>query len=211
MHLSFFSTRLTKQLKACIKYFKALNQLQIVVFSCYIRRNYPAKSHFYEQEIHEHRLKLLIAMQKMRTVAAQDTQNNLGKLENLYEIIFSLNTLKLRITDHTTFEICETEFKTISRSLSDALQHVIIFLNWQCDQPKKISLENVSDPKASALLDGAAKVIGSLSNKIDALDELYRNTLQVTSADPIFFLFFIQDLMALRDELESFFLGLLNG
>ncbi len=178
--------------KSIIKYFKALDQLQVVIFNCYTQRMYPEKTYDYEKNIHKVRLKLFNAMKKIRTFLDSE---DLPKFENFYEMIFSLNTLKLRVTDYATFEMCESEFKKVSQSLTDVLKHIILFMNGK----------NKPDLKSSA------KVIANLSNRIDELEELYRSTLQVVSKDPIFFLFFVQDLIALRDALESFFVGWLNG
>jgi len=183
--------------KASIHYFKALDKLQIAIFNCYLREDYLENNHFYEQQIHKARLTLLYAMKKIRSIAIQGSQDKLARLENLYEIIFSLNTLKLRISDPATFEICAAEFEDISRRLTDSLKHIILLL------------DNISEPK-SVSIGETAKIMGRLSNKIDVLEEFYRSTLQVVSPDPIFFLFFVQDLMAFRDELEAFLVGVLN-
>lgn len=185
-------------LKACVNYFKALNKLQIIVFTCYLSKEYAINQSFYEKKMHKARTRLLRAMKKIRHVEKKDTAVNLAKLENLYEIIFSLNTLKLRVTDHATFEVCEMEFKKLSECLTNALNHINLFL------------EKEKHPERHMLGD-TAKVLGRLSHQTDALEELYRSTLQVVAKDPIFFLFFIQDLMAFRDELESFILELFNG
>jgi|SRR5579872_2227269 len=183
-------------LKACIKYFNALNQLQKIIFSCFFKQDYIVNYYFYEQKIHKARLKLFRAIKKIRGLATKDNPVNLAKLENLYEIIFSLDTLKLRVADHATFEMCEMEFKKLSACLSNTLEYINLFLDKQ--QHVHSDLDNI------------AKMMGKLSHQIDALEELYRSTLQVVAKDPIFFLFFVQDLMAFRDELESFLLELFN-
>ena len=210
MYLSFFASGSKKLLNACVHYFKALDKLQIAVFNCYLQKDYVFKKYFYEQQMHKARLRLLYAMKKIRRVTGLDEKNHLAKLENLYEIIFSLNTLKLRITDHATFEVCETEFQKISQSLSKVLEHIAVFLFELRHQQPNISIDNITNPTIRHMLDDTAKIMGKLSNQTDRLEELYRSTLQVVSKDPIFFLFFVQSLIAFRDELESFFLGLLN-
>jgi len=195
--------------KACIKYFKALNQLQKSIFACYIQKDYLLNQYLYRQQIHRARLKLLTTMKKMRSIAR--LQNKIVQLENLYEIVFSLNILKLHVIDHTTFDMCIGEFKKISEGLSSTLQHIILFLERQGHPRTKIVLENGRDQPDHPLLHDAAKIFGGLSHKIDELEELYRSTLQVAARDPIFFLFFVQDLIALRDMLESFLLGLMKN
>ncbi len=180
--------------KFYINYFKTLDALQKIIFDFYIQKNDSRDPALHEQHLHKARIALLSAMKKIRLGMAQTEHKNLEKFENLYEIVFSLNTLKLRIPDYTTFEVCETEFKKISDSLSELLQH---FRN--CLKNKNVTL------------DSTAKMLGKLSNTIDRLEELYRGTLQVIAKDPTLFLFFLQDLIALRDTLESLFLGLFNA
>lgn len=187
--------------KIFINYFEAMNQLQLDLFACYIQKDYVLRKDFYEKRINKARITLLRSMKKIRMkYIAHDEANikRLTKFESLYEMIFSLNILKLRITDYATFEICEAEFRKISNKLSDVLKHIIVLLG------------NRSDRKSNQLIESTAKIMGKLSHQIDSLAELYRTTLQVVSPDPIFFLFFVEDLIALRDELESFILGLIN-
>ncbi|HSW68777.1 MAG TPA: hypothetical protein VLI69_01295 [Gammaproteobacteria bacterium] len=207
MHLFFFASKSKKLLNNWIKYFKALNHLQSVIFNCYLQRDYFSKIIHYEKIIHQARLKLMRIMKKIRK---SDEQKNLNQLEKLYETIFSLNTFKLRILDHTTFEVCEPELKKTSQSLDAALRFVVVFLEKQFCQKEKISLRNISTRTARDMLEKSAKMIGNLSRQIDKLEELYRTTLQVISESPIFFLFFVQDLIALRDQLEAVFLEIIE-
>lgn len=210
MYLSFFASGSKKLVNACVRYFKALDKLQIAIFNCYLHKDYIFKKYFYEQQMHKSRLKLLSSMKKIRSVTGKDEKNYLTKLENLYEIIFSLNTLKFRVADHATFEVCEIEFKKISQSLSNVLDHIILFLVELSHQQTDVSIKDVINPQIRHMLDDTAKIMGKLSHQTDSLEELYRSTLQVVSKDPIFFLFFVQSLIAFRDELESFFLGIIN-
>lgn len=182
-----------------MNYFKALDQLQIAILSCYIQKDYQEKKYDFEQTIHKARLNIMGTMKKLRLkIGAQGQTDFLSKLENLYEIVFSLNILKYRVTDYATFEICKKEFAKISVKLSEALKQI------------NLLLKHISNLSSHTMMEETAKTMGKLSNQIDLLEELYRSTLQVVSKDPIFFLFFIQDLMALRDQLESFILGLIN-
>lgn len=199
MYLSFLQTNKMKAAQASINYFKALDQLQIAIFNCYIQKDDGINHFKYELKIHKSRVKILRTMKNIRIMNGQSSQDKLAKLENLYEIIFSLNTLKIRILDPATFEICEEEFKRISFKITDAIKHIVILLG------------NCSTQTSHTLVDDTAKIIGLLSNNIDAFEELYRSTLQVVSSEPIFFLFFVQDLIAFRDELESYTLELLHG
>jgi hypothetical protein len=202
-----FSNKSSRWLKECIHYFKTLDTLQKAIFSCYLEKDHD---NVHEKNIRTARKRLLQAMIKLRSLPYKNANERLGKLENLYEIIFSLNTLKLRILDPSTFEICKTEFKKISDSLSHILEHTTIFLDRQRNPRKKMSVQNLADQHAARMMDETGKNMGQLSRNINDLDELYRATLQVVSQEPIFFLFFLQDLTAFRDVFESFFMDLLN-
>ncbi len=188
----------SKWFKACIHFFQSLDQLQKSILSCYFQKEYKEKKYDFEQKIYKSRLKLLGAMKKIRSIMKDNRQKNLTQIENIYEMVFSLNILKLQVTDYATFEICEKEFINISVRLSAVLKHIMALL-------KKNSIM-----QSNSLVSDAAKIMGKLSNQTDSLEEVYRSTLQVVSRDPIFFLFFLQNLMALRDELESFILGLID-
>ncbi len=202
--------RAKKLSKLYILYLKALNKLQSRILICYVAQDFLNKNFYYERKIYQARLRLFTIMKKIRFIVEQKANSHLSALENLYEIVFSLNILKLRASDPSVFEICRAEIERISRSFSIALQKMGIFIAQQEGEGKKISLENVTDTKTRILLDNMAKAIGQFSQKIDAFEEVYRSTLQVVTPEPIFFLFFLQNLMALRESLESFFLGLLN-
>lgn len=154
-------------------YFQLLDQLQHIIFSCYIKRDYLSKRYQYEERIHQVRNKLFHLMQKIRASASEN--KILPQLEHIYEIIFSLSLLKLRVPDHATFEVCEQEMKLLQSAISAVLV------------------------SASANQD----LIERLSGAINSFEEVYRSTLQIVSYEPVVFLFFLQDLGALRDELQS--------
>jgi len=187
----FFSKR-NKLLKSCVHYFNTLDQLQIVILKCYLRRDYKINQTIYNQHIHKIRLKILKTIQKIRCLGLHSALIDINQLTNLYEIIFSLDTLKSRVKDHTTFEVCENEIKHITESLSHLLQYIVFILN----KKRKNQHPHL---KMDAL-------ITDFAYKTQAFEELYRSTLQVVSAHPIVFLFFERDLKALRHELESFLL-----
>ncbi len=161
--------------KIVTNYFETLNQLQDLVLSCYINRDYFDKRYLYEEKIQKIREKLFGIMRQARLLIIHDAKT-IAQLENIYEIIFSLNTLKLRVSDYATFEVCENEIKVISKCLAD------IFLA-HCRRPE--------------LLD-------EFSVFIEQFEELYKTTLQVVSQEPMVFLFFVQDLIALRDVLHEY-------
>ncbi len=160
-------------------YFKILNQLQELIFSCYIKRDYFEKRYQYEENIQQIRKQLFEVMKKLRLLFGGETKK-ISQFENLYEIIFSLGTLKLRVPDQATFEVCENEMKILSNCLAKILLGFSLHKN---------SLPQLIDAFAGA---------------VNGFEELYQSTLQVVSYEPIVFLFFVQDLIALREEFQFF-------
>jgi len=167
----------TKLKKTLGKFINSLNQLQSIVFSCYIKRDYFANRYDYEKQIHRVRIQLFHHMKKMRLLCGDQP---LSSMENLYEIIFSLNVFKLRVADHATFEVCENEMKLFTQCISAILTNA-------CDSRFR---ENDS--------------MAQLSSAINNFEELYRSTLQVVSYEPIVFLYFVQNMIALREGLDIF-------
>src|SRR5438552_11222156 len=92
------------------KYFRQLDNLQKIIFSCLLNRDYAEREDEYEKKFHQAKSKLL------SIIPAQAECY-------LVEIIFSLNLLKFRIPDHATFEVCEQELRDISNSLSIVLRN----------------------------------------------------------------------------------------
>ncbi len=160
-------------------YFRKLNQLQQCILICYIQRDYLEQRDRYEAKIHSVRKKLFDVMKKIRR-CIENQSYLLNLLEDLYEIIFSLNTLKLHVDDFSTFEVAKNEFKLLSQEI------------------EKIFATNFFKTNGSIKLDEFTAVI-------ESFEELYRSTLQIVSQEPMVFLFFIQDLLALRDVLQNLF------
>lgn len=156
------------------KYFCALDQLQKLIFSFYIKRNFGENRFLHEKKLIQCTSRVMRAMQSVRLHVKDD--KSIAQAESLYEIIFSLDLLKNRLTDHATFEICETELKKITQTLS------AVFSEIQTTQPLS------TKPNFDAA--------------IQALEIVFQNTLQVVSADPLIFLFFIRALYALSQRLN---------
>lgn len=188
----------TKKIKQSIQaYLCALDQLHITLFSAYIKRDYFENRFYYEKKIINQTRAMMYALDEVRLathvipvhigIEKFSTQpidlndgrvwyeNIISRLENLYEIFFSLDLLKHRLIDHSTFEVCQAELKKISKMLSKILNH---FFN-----EKDLLLYQ------------------ELEGSIQALEILFQNTLQFVTADPLNFLFFIRDLKALSKEL----------
>jgi hypothetical protein len=155
-------------------YLHELDNMQKIIFSFYIKRNFGEDRFFHEKRLLKQTSKIMRAMKKVRDSLLDS--KTISYLEPLYEIIFSLDLLKDRLIDHATFEICEQELKNISHGLS------AFFVALKKSQ--------VADTKMK------------FDNAIQALEIIFQNTLQVVAADPMVFLFFIKDLYALSNSLD---------
>lgn len=166
-----------KRKKAIVFYLSTLNQFQHFIFTMFLQKDYLDRLDDYEKKMHQHRLKVFLAVGKLRkNLKWTRYKNMLSTLIHLYEIMFSLYELNQRVKDRTLFDVCAIEFKSLS------LQLDIIF--------KKIMHKEFVD-------------LDVFSSAIVSFDELFRSTLQIISPEPIIFLFFVQDLLALYQELTS--------
>jgi predicted house-cleaning noncanonical NTP pyrophosphatase (MazG superfamily) len=159
------------------RYFTILNALQKIIFSGYIQRDYLVHQDRYEEKIQQLRNKLFRVMKEFRS---QENLNSLAQFENLYEIIFSLTVLKLRVVDPAIFEVCEKEMYQLSQCVAHILSEVERSDN-------KIAMDNLFLKLAAA---------------VEAFEEIYRTTLQIVSYEPMVFLFFLQTLIALQNTLR---------
>lgn len=166
------------------KYFRQLDRLQKIIFSCYIKRDYAQNQLYYEKKIHLEKMnlfKIVCNIRKHIPSLCYLFQDN-GRGVCLYEIVLSLNTLKLRISDHATFEVCQRELEGITNSISAVLDDV----------------------------SRGRDCVNSLSNVLQSIErfsEVYQSTLRVITAEPTIFLFFIQDLIDFNETLEKFFVA----
>jgi hypothetical protein len=173
--------------KAIVVYLKQLHHLMAIVFSFYIKRDYFENRIVYEKKLVRQTKLVLSALQKIRDkLLGSNNEDFVFCLENLYEIIFSLDLLKHRLLDHATFEVCENELKNIFDS-------ICVLLNASSVDIKKIN-------QADADLRGA----------ILAVEAVFQNTVQFLMADPMMFLFFIRDLQSLNNEIKDLHLSLLR-
>lgn len=160
--------------KSAQKYLRTLDNMQKIIFSFYIKRNFGENRFLHEKKLLQQTSKIMRAMKRVRETL--EDQKMTAYLAQLYEIIFALDLLKDRLIDHATFEICEQELKAITHVLSS-------FINEICNNQKNGIKQK---------LDGV----------IQALEINFQNTIQVVSADPMVFLFFIKDLYALSNALD---------
>ena len=103
-----------------------------------------------------------------------------SKINHLSEIIFSLNQLRFRVHDYTTFKVCILEMQEIEKY---SVMSIIELANC-CFKKTSIHLSQFED-------------------KIHQFENIYNRALQIVAIDPLVFMFFIQDLYALHEELRK--------
>ena len=136
------------------------------------KRNYLEERDNYAKKMHSIRKSLFLAMKRLR---AQEV-SCLNSFAHLYEIFFALENLNTRVKDPTIFEVAEREFKDLSFSLSNAF--------------------SLLGHKKSA-----EEALQVFSTSIENFEAMYSDALQIVAPDPLVFLFFIQDLLALQEQL----------
>lgn len=146
---------------------KHADDLQKLFFVIFINQDYPEHRFKYEKKIHAQLVKLLQAK-----MVLEKWNKNSGY--NLFiEKILSMGSLRYRIQDHATFEVCQKELKAISEKMSASIY-----------QPNQINLVE-------------------LKQAIKSFKKIYRNTLTVVSKEPIYFLVFIEQLLEIYDSLKE--------
>lgn len=164
-----------------------LAQLQHAYFACYLKSDYLSKQPSYEKILYQKRSLLLAKMEHARYSLKKNKKIAkrwavvFSKIEHLSEVVFSLNQLRFRVSGYAIFEICIAEMQALEKTSIAALKSLAQFILW--NTPSVYSVE--------------------LLDKIHAFEAISHRTLQIASPEPIIFLFFIQDLYALYDEINQ--------
>lgn len=169
-------------------FLRALDRLQVTVFSCIIKRDFIANQNDYAAQLIAQTRALMKIMQKIRHYFPEQDRL-ISRLENMYEIVFSIDLLKHRLFDHATFEVCENELKNIKNSISEKIEEVSMFIRSRI-MPRTIRVRDKPfhwDEKAIA--------------SVQAFEALFQVTLQFISSDPMIFIFFIRNVKTLHEEL----------
>ncbi len=166
-----------------------LAQLQHTYFACYKDRDYFSKQSVYEKEIYKKCSKWLISVSRARFLLNKNKKVSaewrvvFSRVEHLSEVIFSLNQLRFRVSQHAIYEICSFEMQALDRTSAAAFKDVTKMLLW----------DNNSIPSLELL------------DCIHSFEAISNRVLRVASPEPIVFLFFIQDLYALNDEINKLY------
>jgi hypothetical protein len=171
--------RIKKKLANCLY---ALADLQQAFFVNYLRKDYIKHQLRYQKALYSSSKHFFCA-----TVNASRIIKNkprylevFEKISHVSEIIFSMNQLRLRVDDYTTFKICARELQGIEKFSTLLLKQLAVSLF------KKNDAETME-----------------FEQKIHDFEGSYNRTLQIVSVDPLVFMFFIQDLYAFYDEVKS--------
>jgi hypothetical protein len=175
----FHEKKIKKTLGNCLR---MLAYLQQAFFVNYLEKDYIKRKLHYQRVLNAKTKAFFRAI-----IKASDLINSTSKywdifckINHLSEIIFSLNQLRFRVDDYTTFKICTRELQAIEAlSVKIFLQLALLFFK-----------KNTFD-------------ISSFEEKIHDFEGIYNRTLQIVSVDPLVFMFFIQDLYALYDEMKN--------
>lgn len=154
---------------------QALADLQKSLFIFYFKKNTS------ESIIHK---KKSIYFEKITQINKHLTNNNkkiIVAIEELYAIIITIHQLRYRISDYATFEVCHRELRSIEKN-SITLMHQIAKRFFKKNH--RFDLENY---------------IISIQN----FENVYEQTLQVITRDPIVFLFFIHDLYIFKEIVKK--------
>lgn len=103
-------------------------------------------------------------------------------LERIWELTMSLSSLRYRLSDKHIFRMSESELSALTAAIQAILK--------QCRHPNPENLSQLPLQK--------------LEVAIQAFEELYQGMLQTVAPEPLVLLLFIQDLHALKEELEKF-------
>lgn len=106
------------QKKKIIRCLDALNQLQIVIFTILLKRDYATNHFNYERDIHEANGAVLRALRDLR--AAGQDQSFFPLLEHSYELLLSMSSLRFRLMDFSILEMCQQELVQISEAMAQS-------------------------------------------------------------------------------------------
>src|SRR6185437_5472109 len=110
----FYKRRVKKALGNCLE---ALATLQRAFFVNYLRKDYIKYQLHYQRRLNIQSNFFFRAMVKARSLINPGSKywEAFCKINHLSEIVFSLNQLRFRVNDYTTFKICLRELQEIEK------------------------------------------------------------------------------------------------
>lgn len=145
------------------------------IFACLLQPDYPNRQYLYENRLHMNRQALYRALLTLTTLTHDYPNPKHVKLIEQLRLLFSLMQnyaeIRYRVSDHTTFSLCEEELKTLMQTINLALQKI----------------------KFCQRTDNAAELYEAIKHFIAN----YHHILQVSAPEPLVFLLFIDSLKQL--------------
>jgi hypothetical protein len=152
------------------------------IFTFFLAKDYQALHFNYERQWHSNNVKFLKKLRQSQWLLNYfhgDFKSRFAKvlsnIEQLHEILMAMWLLIDRVEDHTTFDVATKEFTRLSDGMLAYLHALAAQLRRQ-----KFSLPE------------------DFSEAIDELQEVNHDALQVVAREPIVFLLFVQDFIALN-------------
>lgn len=172
--------------------FKSIQQLSLLtqeIFSCFLNPEYQEHYYLFERRIHLKKNALMTCMLNLWSSKVQN-KIQLESLDTIFNLTLSCGQLRKRISDHTTFSLCQEELTEILKAFSNEYLVIMKILNL------KKKKKNPQNP--------------NLREGIKKLEDNYMQVLQVTAREPLAFSLFIANLKKLQQQIAAFE-GLVNG
>lgn len=106
-------------MKTINKVLQQIDQLQKIIFSIYVARDYAERHFYYEKKLQEKNRSVLIELQKLTKELTADS------IQQCYEITLEISSLRYRLKDHTLLEMCYQELTDISHAISTMIECII--------------------------------------------------------------------------------------
>lgn len=163
-------------------FWNSIQAMQDKIFQIYLLRDYSDNLYVYEKELHEKRVDNLDAINKMRELVSRMPAKkrlpyikDIQHFEYIADMTITLGSLRYRVKDFSTLEVCEKEFKMISETITKDIAKI--------QKNERIKFNKTL---------------------IDSFENLYQTTLQVITHEPQVFLIFIHNIKKLLKEYERF-------
>lgn len=168
------STKASAQL-ATVNVLRALKRLAAHEYACLLQADYPQQTYLFERRVHQAKHAALTALDAANNVSAS------AALDRLYAMLLACGQIRHRVSDHTTFGLCKEELQ----AMDTAAQQLFIELI-KLAKGKPLTLDTYP-----------------LADAIKRLEENNQHILQVSAAEPLAFVLFIQAQHAFLAQCED--------
>lgn len=170
-----------------------LMQLNNEIFSCYLQPDYSSNIYLFERRLHLQKDKCLVAMRRLFNIIQLIGEKNgieknallndlFRRLNLLYDLMLDYSQLRWRVTDHSTFAVCDPELTAILNEMNLMFREAISLFAHQSHQLHTARLQET----------------------IQKLDDNYQSVLRVAAREPLVFLLFIASLKSFAEEIGRF-------